>query len=267
MFKKANVIVVTLFITLIIWLIWLLVTKYIYNLVQISSENYKYYKAYYIWYAGVELDLLKMKNHWMWFEDYINSNSSTVTNNFSWIDYKFSVSTKSLSKQVMNNPLVFIFSWADYCANKKNWISLNTWDAILLPLFYDKQNSYPAKLSWENYTKLWVSFSDLNIYYSGYILVSYQTQDQSLNSKKTLNWEWNNDVSNILWSNSATVLDKPFLVIWWAWKWSFCLSSSNGKLVNLYSYILSEWEYMWRKVVLNVAKKNKWANFSIYWIY
>jgi len=55
--KKGNIIVVTLFITLIIWLIWLLITKYVFNLVQISSENYKYYKAYYIADAGVELEL------------------------------------------------------------------------------------------------------------------------------------------------------------------------------------------------------------------
>ena len=267
MFKKANVILVTLFITLIIWLIWLLVTKYIYNLVQVSSENYKYYKAYYIWYAWVELELLKMKNHWMWFEDYISYNSSTVSKNFSWIDYDFSVSTKSLSKQVMNNPLVFVFSWINYCSDSKNWINLNTWDAALFPLFYDKINSYPAELSWENYEKLWVSFSNVNIYYSWYLLFSYQTTDTEKNIKTTKNGNSNDTLYNILWTdNNATVAEKPFLVIWWAWKWSFCISSDE-RLVNLYSYILSEWEYMWRKVILNIAKKNKWANFSIYWIY
>jgi len=63
MFKKGNIIVVTLFITLIVGLIGLLVTKYIYQLVRVSSENHKYYKAYYIAYAGIEAELLKVKNH------------------------------------------------------------------------------------------------------------------------------------------------------------------------------------------------------------
>jgi len=268
MFKQANIIIVTLFITLIIWLMWLLVTKYIYQLSDISSENFKYYKAYYIWYGGVELELLKMKYHWLWFEDKIPKNSQTVLKNFTGNNYYFNSEVKSLSKQVANTPLVFIFTWKDFCADKKNWINLKTWDAILLPLFYDK-NISEAKLSWINYELLNLNFGDVILYYSGSLLISLQSKKGHY--KKNAFWNWNTTLSSLFWISSVSniadsVSDEPYLIIWWLSNSSFCIKSDE-KIVNYYSYILSWWSYMNRKVLLNVPKKNKWANFTIYGIY
>jgi hypothetical protein len=81
-----------------------------------------------------------------------------------------------------------------------------------------------------------------------------------LDSSKTL-WE----ILNIT-SFGGSVTDEPYLVIWALENWSFCLSS-NSKIVNIYSYVQSWGSYQNRKVLLNVAKKHKWANFTVYWIY
>ena len=268
-FRKWNIIVVTLFITLIVWLIGLLVTKYIYQLSDISSENFKYYKAYYIWYAGVELELLKLKNHWLGFEDKVLKTSQTVLRNFTGNNYYFSSEIKSLSKQIANTPLVFIFTWKDFCDNKKNWIKLKTWDAMLFPLFYDK-NLSEAPISWKNYTLLNLDFSNVTLYYSWNLLVSLQSKVK--NYKKNVFWSSEIDLQSLLWVSSVNNLvedwasDEPYLIVWALSNSSFCIKS-NQKMVNFYSDILSWGSYMNRKVLLNVPKKNKWANFTIYWIY
>ena len=271
MFKQANIIIVTLFITLIVWLMWLLVTKYIYQLSDISSENFKYYKAYYIWYGGVELELLKMKNHWLGFEDKILKTSQTVVTNFTGKNYYFTSQIKSLSDQVANTPLVFIFTWKDYCADKSNWINLKTWDAILLPLFYDK-NLWEAELSWTNYNLVNVDLSNVKLYYSGSLVVALQSKIKNI--KKNVFWNSDTTLSSLFGISSVSNIansanDEPYLIVGGLEKSSFCIKSisQTQKLVNFYSYILSWGSYMDRKVLLNVPKKNKWANFTIYGIY
>ncbi len=265
-FQKANIIIITLFITLIIWLMWLLVTKYIYQLVNISAENLKYYKAYYIWYAWVELELFKLKHHWLWFEDSINWNSNTILKNWTGLNYYFSSKIVSLSKNITSNPLSLLFSWVN-CSNKDNWIKLKTWDAILLPLFYDL-NSWEGYLSWNNYKLLPVNFSSITLNYKWNFVISLQTKKESENIKSWVWWEWDKSFSDILWILNYwwSELDEPYIVIWALENSSFCISSYS-KLVNIFTYIQSRWSYMDRKVLLNIAKKNKWANFTVYWLY
>ncbi len=266
-FKKANIIIVTLFITLIIWLIWLLITKYVLNSVKLSSQTFKYYKAYYIWYAWVELELLKIKNHWYWFEDKISSTSKTVEKNFTGFKYFFSSKVKSLGKYITNTPLSLIFDNIN-CSDKKNWIKLATWDAILLPLIYDK-NVGEAKISWENYQLLNIDFSDLNLHYNWNFTISIQNGTNIVAKKNVSNnTDDTKSISEILGitSISSSASEKPFLVIWALENWEFCISSRN-KIVTPYSYILSQWNYMDQGVLVSVGKKHNWANFSVYSIF
>ena len=265
-FKRANVIIITLFITLVVGLMGLLITKYIYNLVKVSAENHKYYKAYYIGYAGVELELLKLKNHWLGFEDKVSVNSDTVVKNFSGLNYHFSGQILSLTKNVTANPLSLLFNNVN-CSDKKNWISLNTWDAILLPLFYDK-NIWEAKLSGQNYELLNVVFSNVTLNYDWRFVVALQSKLQDRNVKSQVSWVGDKLLSDIfsVTSFGGNVEDEPYLIVWALEKWSFCIHSDD-KLVDIYSYVQSWGSYKDRKVLLNVAKKNKWANFTVYGIY
>ncbi len=263
--KRWNIIIVTLFITLIIWLIWLLITKYVFNLIQISSENYKYYKAYYIADAGIELELWKMKGHGMWFDDIITWSSLTVSKNFTWVNYNFSTKNVSLSNYISSNPKSLLW-WNDYCLDKKNWVKLWTWDGLLIPLVYDK-TSWESSYSWKNMKILPWNFSSTILHYSWDIVLWYISNAK----KKTFNisWNWNISLSDRFNTISypADITLSPFIVIWAKSASSICLSNTNNKLVSPYSYIVSKWNYMDRTVVLKVVKYHKWANFSIYGLY
>ncbi len=263
--KRWNIIIVTLFITLIIWLIWLLITKYVFNLVQISSENYKYYKAYYIADAGIELELWKMKGHGMWFDDNITWSSLTVSKNFTWINYDFSVKDISLSHYISSNPKSLL-GWEHYCDDKKNWIKLWTWGGLLTPLVYDK-TSWESPYSGKNMEILPWDFHNITLYYSWDLVLWYISN----NLKKIFPVIWNDKISLSDKFNSipypTRVANSPFVVIWAKEASSICLSNTNNKLVSPYSYIVSKWNYMNRTVVLKVIKHHKWANFSIYGLY
>jgi len=243
----------------------LLITKYVFNLVQISSENYKYYKAYYIADAGIELELWKLKNHWMWFQDIITRNSTTVVSNFSWINYNFSVETTALSHYISSNPKSLI-EWNSYCSNKSNWIKLWTWEGLLIPLIYDK-TFWETLYSGKNIQILPLSFSNIILHYSWDIVLGYISN----NFKKTYNiWAWNNTFSldtKFTFPYPSDIWETPFIVIWTTFVSSICLDNYDNKIVSPYSYISSKWNYMDGTVALKVIKHHNWANFSIYGLY
>ena len=137
--KRWNIIIVTLFITLIVWIIWLVITKYLLNLVEISSENHKYYRSYYSSYAGIELELWKLKNHGMWFSDKIDKNSQTVSKNITGANYNFSSSIYSTWNYINSNPKSLLTNSID-CSNIDNHINIWTWQALMLPLIYDEHS-------------------------------------------------------------------------------------------------------------------------------
>lgn len=268
--KKWNVIVITLFITLIIWLIWLIITKYLSNLIKISSENHKYYKAYYVAYAGIELELWKIKNHGMWFSDTVNKDSQTVSRNITWFNYYFSSHIYSTWKNVTSNPKSLFIDNIN-CSDIKNYISLWTWEAIMLPLIYDK-NNWEWAFSWKNYSELKLNdVNDFKINYSWDIIVSFQSTDNKISKRLDIS---HTKITKNLWdifslSNPFSNLDaskNPFLVIVSNSLSNLCIEN-NTSIVAPYSYIQSDWTFMDRSVQLNVIKHHKWANFSVYWIY
>jgi len=265
--KKWNIIIITLFITLIIWIIWIIVTKYLLNLIEISSENYKYYKAYYVAYAGIELELWKIKYHGMWFSDFVDKNSLTVSENIAWINYYFSSSLYSTWKYITSNHKSLINDNIN-CSNIENYISLWTWQALMLPLIYD-QNNWEWNFSWLNYNVLNISPNNFNINYIWDIIVSFQSNDNKLNQSIMSNSKSNKNLQNIFPSfsfSSLTLSSKPFLVFAANKPSNLCIDHNNT-IVAPYSYIISQWNFMDRSVQLNVIKNHKWANFTVYWIY
>jgi len=271
-FKKANIVVITLFVTILLWIMWLITTKYVMNLLSVSSENHKYYKAYYIAYGGLELELLKWKNHWYGFEDAILSGSNTVSRNFTGINYYFSSKILSRSHYITNT-YKSLFDDSISCSDKKNYFSLSTWDGLMIPLFYDK-NTQEATISGVNYDV--TDISNTVLYYSWYIVASYNQKIELNNSfsdignvGKKFSKIWDGSVSLVseFWTINLSPSTFPFLVIWWVEKSSICLENFPEKLVTPYTYFVSEWSYMDRTVTVKVVKQNKWAQFSIYWMY
>lgn len=266
--KRWNIIIVTLFITLIVWIIWLVITKYLLNLTEISSENYKYYKSYYAAYAGIELQLWKLKNHGMWFSDNIDKTSQTVSKNITGANYYFSTSLYSTWNNITSNPKSLFINSID-CSDDKNYINIWTWKAIILPLIYD-ENNWESLYSWKNYKKLNLNPGSIDIYYNWNIVVSFQSKDKKINK----NIIWNNGKKSLsdVYSSSIDfanldVLKQPFLILAAKEKSSICIQSPDSFLVTPYSYIQSKWSFVNRSVQLKLVKKHEWANFSIYGIY
>ncbi len=264
--KRWNIIIVTLFITLIVWIIWLVITKYLLNLVEVSSENHKYYKAYYAAYAGIEIELWKLKNHGMWFSDKIDKNSQTVSKNITGSNYYFSSSISSTWNNITSNPKSLLTSSID-CSDDKNHINIWTWEALMLPLIYDK-NNWEWQYSWLNYNSLSIYSNNFNIYHDWDVIISFQSKNEKIN--KNYNVSWIKNLSNIFPSINFVNLaasNQPFLVFAWKEESSICIESPNNFLVSPYSYVQSKWSFIDRTVQLKVIKKHEWANFSIYGIY
>ena len=264
-FRKWNIIIITLFITIVVGLIGIVTTKYVVNLIKISSENHKYYKAYYNANAGLELELLKVKNHNFWFEDKVLSWSDTVKKNL--VGYKkwnFQSSIHSQNKYITNNPREF-FDDSINCNDEKNWIVLWTWQSYMFPLFYDK-NRDEWVFSWEN-LKL-IDISNAELYFKWTWILSITTNKREKLWKTTI---WNENWTNIktkLSNPTFDLDDRPFLNIWATnGSWKFCISNSSNKMNTQYIFIKSEWKYLNSTVQLKVIRTNKWASFGSYGIY
>lgn len=287
--KKANALITTLFIMLVIAIIVLIISKFTLNLIEISSENHKYYKAYYIANAWVELELLKLKFRWIWFEDKIEKTSQTVTKNF--------ISSKKESKS-LETVLVArwnIINWNPYslfydptnnspftttynissvnCSNTDNFLILNPGDTILLWLFYDKPDNwtFESKYSWNNYDMVrnWQNFT---IYGEWKVFVWLQTEDNNSIKKNVYNL---NNTDLIQWKNISTdinstldITQTPFIVVTNldTQQRKYCFSS-DWRIVSNYAFILSKWRYKDRHVQIRAIKYHKRANFVAYHIY
>lgn len=256
----------TLFITFIIWIMWLIITKYALNLINIASENHKYYKSYYAAYWWIELELSKIKYHWIWFSEKNKKTEPISTNNFTWwspdIKHNFESQIYTSWLTINANPSSLFAS--SNCDDESNFIRLWTWEWVMLPLFYDKSTSF----SWKDYNVL-LSLSpwDINIHYRWSLIVSFQE-------------EWGGNLSaNLTWISGVKSLgsifgllsfdgkENPYIVLWARRPSLVCVKSDSIPMISPYSYIQSRWEYMDRSVKLNLLKKNAWADFAIYWVY
>lgn len=97
---KGNILLITLFLLMMSSLSALLVTAYIKNLIKLSSSFHNYYKSYYVANAWLELSLVKTNGsiRAYWFEDAVNSGSTTVTSNFSsTMNFTTSIAVSSTS--------------------------------------------------------------------------------------------------------------------------------------------------------------------------
>ena len=80
--KNGSVMIIVLFLLLVSVLFVLLIYNYFSNFLTNFSEVKKYYKAYWLANAGIELEKLKLNKHLYGFEDNISSGSYTNKNNW-----------------------------------------------------------------------------------------------------------------------------------------------------------------------------------------
>lgn len=276
MSKKGSILIMVLFILFLSSFAWLLIVKYVKNIMEYSSEFYKYYKAYYIAYWWIELEITKIKNRWFGFEDNIPSNSATVKNNLKycykwWCSFQSSIKTnaKILSKEINS----YAISSCDETVSYK----LMNWQWIIIPLFKDVNGwewaLAPATIS---YTNIWLwdfaslKFKAYNSNLKQYTISvvdelsqdnkSYKTSITSNDYEKWLNSpEFNNFYNDsrksfLIVANSENSFSSQ----------KICLASNVVSLPSGYVTVESVWKFFDRVVSLQAVKLNKLPEYLIY---
>lgn len=273
--KKSSILIMVMFVLFISTFISILIIKYIFNILSYSSEFYKYYKAYYLAYWWVEISLVKILNHWFWFEDEINKTSNTSNKNIMYCpnnDCYFETKIYWLSKVINKNPKNFEQNQCDY-ANSDLY---REWKWIIIPLFYDK-NLWEWTLDNINYEKIskinWFSNIDVHIFDWNWMRYSIWVNDENNNSKNIKLLLWNsstiqNSMNNVDFNNIYDDNFNSYLLI--ANSEStfsnirFCVFSNNEKLPNSIFTIKSSWKFFDRVVSLEAIKNKPLPDYLIY---
>lgn len=147
--KKANIMLMVLFVMFVSSLLWLTVAQYVQHLIQISWLFQQYYKAYYYAYGWLELWLAQSKFHGYGFQD-------GVDNDFIFSDYlacSWSTETCTTNITIKSrwNPIADSYSDFSSCATLEsewgsNHYSYSLWsgDAIIIPMFFDVSTGFDA---------------------------------------------------------------------------------------------------------------------------
>ncbi len=269
--KKWNAIVSTIYIMLVLAVIVLIITKFTMHLVEISHENVKYYKAYYMANAWVELELLKLKHRGIGFSDTVKKDSDTVEQNFDADEQTFSAELRARWNYINANP----YSLLDQsdCSHISDFIHLKPWESILLWAFYDQWDDEEeweeSVYSGDNYA-LVENWADISLYGEWETFVWVQTKDNVGLYSHTYNLTENDaihgkDLSADI-NMSLTAADRPFVIIanLDTEERDYCVKNLSAKPVSNYSFILSKGRFQDRHVQIRVVKYHKWAKFVIY---
>lgn len=139
---KWNVLILVVFVLIISSLIWLLALHFIQQLNTYSDNVYFYNKSYYLAQAGSELWLTEAAQRWVGFSHEVFSGDSVLKDNFDCLSctgscyYSCDMSMKILGKTTLLNNTFWL---DDNECTSGNTITLNQWDAIILPLFYEQE--------------------------------------------------------------------------------------------------------------------------------
>lgn len=272
--KKWSILVMVLFILFLSALAWLLVTKYVSNIMNHSSEIYKYYKAYYIAYWWVELELTKYKSRWYWFEDTILNDSPTVTYNLNHCknsDCYFETKARTRASIISKNER----SFEESTCNLDNAIKLNSWQWIIIPLFNDL-NIWEWLILPKNYNSIKdEDFVLIDIY-------SFDWQYKQFSIWVTDELAENNNIKKITNSSNFEVIslwetefsefysesDKAFMILANIDSTTstqyFCIRSTWKKLPYWNIVIESNWKFQDRFITLEAVKENRLPEYLIY---
>lgn len=265
--KKWSILLLVLLIMLISSLLAMLITKFAKNMILNSNELTKYYNAYYLAYWWIELQLTKINNHQMWFEDEILSWSNTIKNNF--ICSKNNLCSFRSIVRARSNVLIPNQEKLDNniwnCPTKTDdYYSIWLWQGIIIPLYYDNsywewslswwliskisKSNYLAtnlNLSWNSQYSYWIAVVwdsiDVPLVYKGFWSISLKNTDYDPNKQSFL------VVANI--SDNQE---------------SICINNSEVRLPTSNVYIDSIWKYADKTVSLQAVKKVQLDDYLIY---
>jgi len=263
--KNWSILIFVLFILIITSLFSLLVFRYLKNILLRSSTFYKFEKTYWLSFGWIQLEFVKIKYHWPWFEDTINSWSSTNKKNRNCKNCYIQIKNKALSKIVWGT-YYSLENKSETCKQipQNQRISLNKWEWILIPLFKDNCNpTLENKLSGNNLTPI-NNFSPITLYrdipWSSYIIwITDWTSNEitgwittNTPNKKIFNFSFISNTNTFFWlvQNTNTLT-------------KYCLQFNKPVPTNR-NYITSTAKYQDFSLTLKWVKYKAVPSFMIY---
>lgn len=262
--KRWSILILVLFILIVTSLFSLLIFRYLKNIIIRSSIFYKFEKTYWLSFWWIQLEFVKIKYHWPWFEDTIDYWSNTNKKNRTCDNCYIKVKNTALNK---------IIWWNYYSLENKietcddlpeNWrITLKKWEWILVPIFKDNSNSNAEnKLSWNDLIPI-NSFSPVTLYrnmqWSHYILwITNWTNSEiydwvtDTSKNKTFTFSLSPDTNTFLWlvQNTNTTT-------------KYCIQFFE-KIPTNRNYIISTAKYQDFSLTLKWVKYKSVPSFMIY---
>ena len=271
--KSWSILIFVLFMMIVTSLLALLITQYIRNILNYSSNYYKFEKSYYLAYWWIELELIKIKNHWPGFEDSINSTSPTNLKNRNCKNCYFETQNKSLSNVI----------WWDWytleneindCSQlpEEHWIKLKWWEGIIFPLFIDNDSNINSEnnIVWNsNYSIIDIKNQQINIFINWNIWDHFIIWFTNWNKNLILSWKLisNSDNKNYSVDLNFNVDNNTYMGLIRKTSWynpdNFCLQLPE-KITTNRNYIISKWKYLDFYLTLKTVKLNKVPDYLIY---
>jgi hypothetical protein len=196
---KGNISILVIFILLAAWLIWTLTMIFVKQIMNSYDSTLSYYKSYYLAKAWSELALSEITNRWIGFENVVSAWDKILLQNFFckwWCKFAMSISGTSqyLSKNFIDD------------ADCQNPFVLNTWSALILPLFKEvpEKNNYDiftSPIKYQNMSDVlsniiftWINIANPNV--SIWILIVAWDKEIYTNWIFIQTWILNN---NLIW--------------------------------------------------------------------
>lgn len=248
-------------------LLAILITKFAKNMILNSNELTKYYNAYYLAYWWVELELTKIQNHQMWFEDEILSWSDTIKNNFLCSKNNlcnFRVKVKARSNVLIPNQENLDNDIGNCPSKTDNYYSIWVWEGIIVPLYYDN-STWEWVLSWWNINQI-----SKNNYYSINLNLSWNSQYSYwiavVGDSLDVPLVYTDSGSTPLTNTDYDPTKQWFLVVANSSQTqeNICINNSDIRLPTSNVYIDSIWKYADKTVSLQAVKKVELDDYLVY---
>ena len=149
---KGNVTFLFILILITTSTIALLAMSQIRNLQRYGNTSFEYLKTYYLSKAWMELALMEVNSRWYGFNFETFTGDQLITENFPfvWFEEEEQQPDKYFQYRIIGRSPIF---WEDIEAEKcqENSRSLNPWETLVIPLFYDKgdETFHYRNLTWE----------------------------------------------------------------------------------------------------------------------
>ncbi len=268
--KKCSILIFVLFMMIVTSLFAILIAIFLKNILNRWTILYKFEKAYYLAYWGIELELTKIKYHSRWFEDKIDSWSNT-NKNWKCKNCYFSVTNKSLSKFVVNDRHILEKSYTSCSDINENWFInfQKAGDGILLPLYINTDSNLNNEnpLSGNDINPI-TNFTPVKLFRTWQAAgVSYIFGITDWNTTKIITWTFSQAQWNIILLNSLpTFTNKK---IFWGYfqktnqNMHYCFQFSQ-KVPTNWNLVSSEWIYQNFQLILKWTKFSKIPEYIVY---